>query len=232
MKNPWIEKFGIPLIDVKSINNYCLDSEIELINEFNNTQKSEYKIHTNIYPAAYGANINEAEIIILVSNPGYDKKEEKKGDYRDAERIKNNLEVLTETRKEDTFTVGYWEKKLSKLEEISSKELVNKKVSILEYFPYHSEKFKPIGKRLMNKHFPNKKYLPSQEYTFHKLEKAVKRGALIICTRSMKLWFEVFDSLGVDTDNVLETINKRNPTISPGNLTNKEKDWERIKSRF
>jgi hypothetical protein len=234
MKNPWIEKFGQALNDIEGLNNYCLDTEQELIDAFNKTQSTEYTIRKDIYPAAYSANIDSAEVIILVSNPGYDKNEAERGDYSDPERIKNNLEVLTEQKKQDDFTVGYWEQKLSKLAAVHGVAAIREKVAILQYLPYHSEKFKPIGAQLMSKYFPNENYLPSQNYSFYKLKKAVERGALLISTRSDKLWLEVLSNLGFQDDdyNLISTINKRNPTISVGNLMRKENDWDIINSKL
>jgi hypothetical protein len=75
----------------------------------------------------------------------------------------------------------------------------------VEYFPYHSRRFK---KPVQN--------LPSQQYGFHLVHRAIDRGAIIILMRSKRLWLEAVSQLH-GYSRLFELRNPQNPAISPRN---------------
>ena len=87
---------------------------------------------------------------------------------------------------------------------VSSKEKVAQNISIIQFFPYHTKKYKNIPKRLL------KGYLESQDYNFELVKQAIERKAIIIILRSKKLWFEAIPDLDNErtrfTNSALNTI--------------------------
>ena len=79
------------------------------------------------------------------------------------------------------------------------------KICCIEYFPYHSRNYKPLGKTL-----------ESQLYSFHLVRRAVKRGALVLFMRAKKIWLEAVPELA-SHDRVFELKNKQNVSVTPGN---------------
>jgi hypothetical protein len=83
----------------------------------------------------------------------------------------------------------------------------------VEWFPYHSKRFQSIGTTL-----------PSQEFTFETVDEAVRRGGIVIVTRSTALWRASVPALDLPT--VITLKNPQNPVISPGNMG--KDDFERV----
>jgi hypothetical protein len=80
----------------------------------------------------------------------------------------------------------------------------------VEYFPYHSEKYKPI-----------KKILPSQEYSFSLVREAMNNKKIIIIMRSEKLWHEAIPELkNYSYKYLLHSF--LNVVVSPNNLGKSE----------
>ena len=60
----------------------------------------------------------------------------------------------------------YWNKKLKPLTLITSKEKVARNICKIQFFPYHSKKFKAISKKIHAKEGIDN-YLKSQKYNFY-----------------------------------------------------------------
>jgi len=75
----------------------------------------------------------------------------------------------------------------------------------VELFPYHSKKYKPLGKTL-----------ESQEYSFHLVRRALGRGALVIYMRAKKGWLEAVPELR-GHERAFGLKNPQNVAVSPGN---------------
>jgi hypothetical protein len=245
MDNPWLQCFP----EVKKYDRYSLQEERKILDEFNflekvrkekltqkgipQTEIRDYEIRDNIYPFAFSCNIKTAKIIILATNPGYDKKEDANGDYKyDTPRGKNLIEKAIRTLRheypiENHQFDGYWEDRWSKVViEIGDEGMlkVNRDVALVQMFPYHSTKFKEIPKKLLKKD-----WLPSQEYTFSILRERVlsSNQPLIICTRSEKLWKKAVPEFN-NYPNFIATNNPLSTYITPNNLTYCEGAWGKI----
>ena len=180
---------------IKENNNY------ELYNGLDEINKDDKKLFTNLYPEPYIGDVINAKVIFLALNPGvklinapiYKCQEELWYDtYPEVRNILNhNL-----NRESDNFPQFYfddnflinspgheWINKranglLKELSEngIEKKDLIYKIASV-QYFPYHSVKFKN-----------SEKYLPSQISTFKLLETIIKSKKLIVCLRAFNKW--------------------------------------------
>ena len=110
----------------------------------------------------------------------------------------------------------YWVKKLKPLTSISTNEKVAKNICTIQFFPYHTQKYKSIHKILFKeKDFDN--YLPSQKYNFQLVKDAISRNAIIIIARSKKIWFEAIPELE-NYENLHFTNSYLNTIMSENNL--------------
>ena len=220
MKNPWE---NLPKLN----NFYVLEEDAPFINQFNESlsqnTKELFKIHTEIMPAPFMGDILNSKIVILTLNPGFDKTENKNGFYQE---YKENWEkqivhqfpdpkypLFCFEKKYVTFS-NYWQIKLNPLIQVSSVEKVAKNISIIQFFPYHSEKFRNIPKKI------SKDYLISQQYNFHLVRKAIERDAIIVIQRGERLWKEAIPELEKldNKKNIYKTNSYLNPIMSENNL--------------
>lgn len=180
----------------------------------------ENEYHYDLLPEPFQGNTS-AEIVILGLNPGYSHKD--KDFHLSNNKFKESLiKCITEQDQEYPFyslnpnykkseAWIYWSsRKKGKLKNLlskfNSKFLANNLLSI-EYYPYKSIQFKK-----------NKYILPSQEYSFYLVKKAIDRNALILILRSVRYWLEAVPEL--NNHNYLELKNQRNMIISEGNVVN------------
>ncbi len=235
MTNPWLE------LNFSTNSDYFIHpAESKIIDAFNESLKNEhsesYKIHTEIFPAAFMGNVFDSKVVLLTLNPGFDENEEKKdfyGKYRDwflkelihSNRFECPLYCLDEEYAKHS---DYWKKRLNALVKHfgnEGKEIVGKRVSKIQFFPYVSKKFKSVPHKLIEKELgAGKKYLPTQEYNFYLVREAIKREAVIIITRSKDLWLDAVKEL-VGYEHLLYTKNARQPYITENNMKG---DYDKI----
>lgn len=222
MENPWQEFMHKSCSD-----QFILKRELNVIKEFNEKVKDNFKIHTNIMPAPFMGDVRNAEVMILALNPGYDVEEEKRGfytKYQDYWRseIQHNFDKETPLFcLDDTYCEysHYWSKVLNPIvTELGSngKDIVAKNVCKVQFFPYQSKKFKPIHKSILKKNGMNH-FLPSQEYTFELVKNAIRRNAIIIIPRAIKKWESAIVELK-EYENKYRTNSYGNIILSRNNL--------------
>jgi hypothetical protein len=221
IKNPWIE-FKKNIKDHSQVISYILKEEQEIIAQFNSSVQAEHKIHTDIMPCPYMGNVNTAPIVLLLLNPGYDTKEKVNGFYTKyndillEELVHNNsglalpLFSLEENYKKDS---PYWYNKLKPIHDKVGIKVVAHNLCKIQFFPYITQKYKGIPKKLIGKYLSGHTELNSQRYNFELVKNAIKRNAIIIITRGKKLWLESVPELET-YPNVFYTVNARNPSIS------------------
>lgn len=222
MINPWIE-FCKSLDDT----NLILSEEKDVIQQFNEYTSEEFKIHTEIMPAPFMGNVHNASIVILMLNPGYDPKEEKRGFYSEYKHFwKNEIQHISSIPHLPLFCLDeryceyspYWNDKLKPIISTVGKDKVAKNICKIQFFPYHSKKYKSIPKRILkNGKFEN--YLPSQEYNFQLVRKAIDRNAIIVIPRAIKVWEEAIPELK-NYENKYSTNSYGNIILSEKNLEN------------
>lgn len=220
MKNPWIE-FCKSLDDT----NLILREEKDVIEQFNAKASEEFKIHTEIMPAPFMGDVRNAPIVILMLNPGYDPKEEERGFYSEYKHFwQNEIQHIPSITDLPLFCLDeqyckfspYWNDKLKPIISVAGKDKVAKHICKIQFFPYHSKKYKNIPKKILkNGNFD--KYLPSQEYNFQLVRKAISRNAIIIIPRAVKIWEEAIEELK-DYKNKYSTNSYGNIILSEKNL--------------
>lgn len=234
MNNPWIE-----FVKELDNNNLVLKEEHKVISEFNSVTKEDYQIHTEIMPAPFMGDVHNAPILLLMLNPGYNKDEEERKFYITYGHFwKNEIQHIQSIPNFPLFCLDntysqysdYWKNKLKPIISISDIETVAKNICQIQFFPYHSEKYKSISKKILEKNGFDK-YLISQEYNFHLVRQCIKRNAFIILTRSKKEWFEAIPELK-NYKNLFFTRNPRNPSISLKNCPEGYPKLQKYLSQF
>ena len=149
--------------------------DLSVIGPYNLRARTEYKLHVELGPCPYEGDVARAPIVLLLANPGFDKK--------------------TSTLEDHTFESEgwplaglhpgapdglrqWWAKRLRELIEEFTVQRVSQSVAALQFTSWASEKFDSDLR------------LPSQQNMLKLAEDAVSREALIIVMRARKLWHQ------------------------------------------
>ena len=195
---------------------FLIEEKRNKIFEINFKLNYHHWLRLELYPEPYLGNPN-APIVLLNLNPGFS--------YEDLDWMENftyrklNKKNLIHMNKDYPFYLlnpklsshpGYkwWSKKLKHLINKFGRKKVAQKIFVLEYIPYHSQKY---SNKL------DKIDFISHRYNKILLKNATKRGALIILMRSFKKWENRYPFLKTYT-NKCYLKNVQNPTITEGNL--------------
>jgi len=223
-ENPWKEMKESP----DANGEYILEKDRKYINEHKLRDKLDLKLH--LYPEPFIGN-PKAPIYLLNLNPGYSE-----GDEDDMPMLKNYIfknyrhecpfyyliDELKETNGAKWWRFGKSKPKLApRLGKLIAEfggdvEKVARSVFCIEYFPYHSKKFsvKEI------------KDLPSQTYSKHLIEKAIreKEDTIFIIMRKKEELFDLIPELeGAESaGRVFRCFSSQNPCITEENIAKKE----------
>lgn len=171
---------------------FILDQDKYIIKELNYLYGGTLKkIQTQMLPEPFIGDIN-AQILILTKNPGFD--EENDLVWHTDERLQRLAMANLHQEKSDYpfyFLNPEIEKspgakwhygKLKELIKGTSLENVANNVCSIPSFPYHTEQFSGIPKKVSDE------ILPSQRYTRYLIREAIKRQAVIIMASGKKEW--------------------------------------------
>lgn len=176
IRNPWC--------DLPCNPPYLLPSDHHTIEVFNKTANENHRVHTHLLPEPFFGPL-AAPVVVLLLNPGAGGE----GDYlHEQTTFKEGLIAALTSDNSPHFHLregaqgpghDWWCRvagSLIKHEQIGQKGLANN-LLVLEYFPYHSISFNHTHLRL-----------PSQEFTFDQVRRAIKRNAAIIIGRGFPIW--------------------------------------------
>ncbi len=225
MRNPWQD------IDFNNTPPYVLESEKRAIHQYNETKekRSDYYIHLDLIPEPYIGNLESCKILLLCLNPSYDIKDHdyhSKDNYFRTISINNLLHkpsdypfYLLDPKVKESPGSKWWRRILSNPLEDKNDERGDLRIAhslaVVEFFPYHSLKYKGIGK-----------IIETQKYSFKLIRKCMKRKISIVLMRSFEIWFDSIPELK-EYENLLYCRSDQNPTISPGNLSQYRTNEER-----
>lgn len=206
-KNPWI--------NLPKTRPYILAEDLRALRE-NLIKPHQLGLHLGILPVPYLGHPNKAKVVLLCLNPGYRRKLDRKA-YKDKYCFKEDLKSFTFSNRipfrfldpKLEYSGGYkwWTRLFKRLIRKFGMGALSKKLMCLQYLPYHSKTFKKPPC-----------ILPSQNYTFFLLRKAIKRKKVIVIMRSKKLWFEAVPEL--KSYPFIELKNYRMPYLTARNTKN------------
>lgn len=200
--NPWVELPTKP--------EYILPQDLEQIQFHLNF--SNLRLET--LPGQFAGGLDSAEVILLALNPGFNERDNSL-EPEIMELICSNHSdpygssfYYLDTNLERTPVYAWWARILNPLLLAGiNKASLRKKLMLIEYFPYHSETWKPLP------------VVPSQPFAFGLVEEAMIRQKTIVIMRSGSLWYKSIPSLE-SYPNKIVIKNPRQPYISVGNLGN------------
>jgi len=192
---------------------YWLPCDSEYLRTFNAIHLSErYRIQDRVLPEPFIGSTT-APVVLLNLNPGFVCRD--LNDHAGPELqslIRNNYRQAQSGfpfySLDPRFENGgrqYWEKKLRWVVEACGPEQVARNVLCIEYFPYHSLRFRHESLEL-----------PSQEFGFKLACSAIERKAVIVVMRAERLWRQKIPELG-NYPRAFTLNSPQNPTVSPRN---------------
>ena len=206
MNNPWKNL-------VKTNGEYIADCDKEFIPCFKKKLQGDYALKLNVTPGPFTGDLKNAKVYLLNLNPGYENNDIKFTKLYGKDLIKNLSQKFDKYPFFDlnplykgTGGYSYWNNKLSHFIEDVGLETTAKKVSVIEYFPYHSYKYKKVNC-----------ILPSQEYSFSVIRKAMADKKIIILMRSVRIWYEAIPELEKYKNKYILN-SPQNVKVSPKNL--------------
>lgn len=160
-----------------------LKSDDQYVDAFNKHAKPGSRINTSLVPEPFFGNLS-APVVLLLLNPGLggdDARWHAKPLYRtrlaNAVRRGKSSEHFHLLAEPEAPGTRWWRRACKELiDEVGLQTLATRLLAV-EYFPYHSRTFAHSHVRL-----------PSQRHAFAIVERAVQRGAEIVCMRGERLW--------------------------------------------
>jgi hypothetical protein len=185
--------------------------EDKWIHDFNGAQRSnDTKFMLESLPEPFIGNPNSATVVLLGKNPGHseqDPREHRDRAFREAIllNLRHELHVHPFYPLNPDFShtgAGiWWRKHLRELCDECKLVDITTRLMVVEWFPYHSAKFKSHRFRWQ-----------SREYTEALVRYLLGKGAMVVLLRAKTEWTSINCHLG---ENAL--INPQNPCISHGN---------------
>jgi hypothetical protein len=186
MKNPW-ESLSL------TADCFVLRADRKRVLEFNAVAAPRYCLHLELLPEPYVGSL-DAEVVLLNLNPGYspkDKQFHKPHSYRGA-WYKNLLHkdmrypfYALDPRFRDAPIARWWRGALEALLEEFDPALIARHLLCVEFAPYHSKKYKSLGKPRLR----------SQRYNFQLVRECIKHGSVVIVMRHANSWLEAVPKL-------------------------------------
>jgi hypothetical protein len=184
LPNPWLTLPDCPP--------YIAREDLPFTQRYNAEVDDRYRLRVDALPEPYLGN-PDAPVVLLNHNPGFTEGEDAlhhlDGYFRAVglanlrhEPLPLPFYFLDPTKRSPGH--DWWQKRLGSLIELYGPRVVANNVFCVEYFPYHSKRF---GARAPS--------VPSQEYSFELVRRAVERAATIIVMRSEDLWLRAVPAL-------------------------------------
>lgn len=193
---------------------YVFPPDLPAVTSFNQLVGDDHQIHTELLPQPYLGDPT-APIVLLNLNPGFSENGHQLFDnpLGWALSLQNLLHepmsypfYLLDPGIASYEGAKWWRTRLGALIRVAGDETVAKRICCVEYFPYPSRRHRPLAR-----------ILDSQLYSFHLVEQAIARGALIVAMRSVKAWCEQVPHLRTYS-RLHVCTNPRRPYITSGNL--------------
>jgi hypothetical protein len=202
--NPWLS--------LPAAAPYVLPEDRALVERYNRGAPESYRIQLGVLPEPFLGR-PDAPVVLLALNPGYsDGDPAVHASPRFAAHARANLAHAARhypfyllDPANDGPGRQWWRRRLKTLLEEFPEERVASALLCVEYFPYHSRRFRAAGLAL-----------PSQRYGFGLVRRALARGAVVVCMRARTLWTAAVPELGAP-GRLLVLRTPQNVAVSPRN---------------
>lgn len=184
MQNPW-STIATEWVNQKSRDGYILESDRLQVVKFNEHAKEQKRFILDLLPEPYLGK-PDAPIFLLNKNPGFG--EEDYAFYKMSGVVQSWQNNILHQPQEYPFYLlnpdyakinggKWWSAILKPLVALANAKTVASQVCCIEFFPYHSRSFdKRVG------------IVPSQEYNFQLVRRAIAQNAIIVIMRGRHDW--------------------------------------------
>lgn len=205
-QNPWASLSQTPP--------YIAPADLRILDD---DHQRRYGLRCNVLPHAWLGDPRSARAILLQLNPGFSENdvrdEARMPEYRKTVRSSLQLEKGTsfwplDPELTSTGAAHWWRARLTPLAKRlgpSGWQLIQERLAVVEYFPYHSPTYRRPPR------------LPSQEFGFNLVRQGLECGALFLVMRQWESWRAAVPDL-IDHPRVLLNRNPRQGAISEANL--------------
>ena len=209
-QNPWRGPHSNPFV---------LDADVERIQAYNKTVDEKFQLRIDVPPEPIHGNPFEANIILLMLNPGFhddDVLYAADADYCKQLECETSIVqgpgdypfVPLDPCWSETPSGSWWRKVLSRFITLAGDRKVSERFSVLEWYPYHSRSFRYKSHLLRL----------SEATAFNQAVAAAcvdDPSKTVICMRGHDLW-----TLGCQFDayDLPRPVNPRCASLTPGNL--------------
>lgn len=205
MENPWR--------DLPAQAPYVLPEDAEILVAFNGTARQDSQFDLSLFPEPFFGD-PAAPVVVLNLNPGWselDAAVHAEPAFADQTRrsLAHQLKPYPFLHMQPTCETpggAWWRSRTRALCEHVGFEAVARGIACVEYMPYHSRSFSA-----------NSPSVPSQQYGFHLVSTAMRRGAEIVLMRARRLWTEAVPELA-RYPRLHVAVNPRAPYLSRKNL--------------
>lgn len=210
--NPWLRLPASPP--------YVLPEDEQAVREFNASASEDHQLQIARFLPEPIIGDPAAPVLLLSNNPGFSKHSAFREQPEFMTRIRDCISLKVTECPFYYLAPGvqsrWWRQKLKCLLQKFGDDVVARFVCNVVFFPYVSKKFAH-----------GKCKLPSQEFSFRLVRKAMERGAVIVLMRKgrLKQWQMELPGLG-DYHNLILLRNPQMPAVSPKNCD--DGDYERI----
>jgi hypothetical protein len=170
---------------------FVLPEDEAEVRRFNTRVTADKMLHLEILPEPFLGDPS-APVVLLNLNPGWNAQHDPINHARSDFIRANNANLRHEPSEYPFYLLDphllpyrtlWWERRLASLISETSLRAVAQNVLCVEYFPYHSKRFK------------GGKTLPSQLYSFALVSAAIERKAVILLMRAKRRWLEAVPKL-------------------------------------
>ncbi|MCP9842013.1 hypothetical protein KBY93_15510 [Synechococcus sp. J7-Johnson] len=205
MQNPWS---ALP-----TATPYVLASDASLLQSFNARAASKHQFDMLLFPEPFFGSLS-ATVVVLNLNPGWspdDASVHAQTEFAAMSRssLAHELKPYPFLHLQPTGSTpggAWWFQRVRELVGEVGFESVARGLACIQFTPYHSREYSSASPRL-----------PSQEYSFYLVRRAMARGAEIVVMRSVNLWLSAVPELA-SYARLHRGTKPRAPFISPGNL--------------
>jgi hypothetical protein len=174
--NPW------PAVPSRSP--YVLECDWDAINEYNAKASQAFEVRLDVLPEPF-VGIETAPVVLLNLNPGFDNKDPEIHARSEFQALLRNNYAQGPSAfpfyfLDSTFESPgrkWWERILRRLLEKFEPKKLARALLCVEYFPYHSIRFRH-----------GSLHLSSQEYGFGLVRSAIARGSVVVIMRGERYW--------------------------------------------
>ena len=204
ISNPWL--------DLPEEAPFAFAPDLDAVDKFNGSANSDTMIRLELLPEPFLGDPS-APVVLLALNPGFSPDDITH--HRQPDFINLARQNLRHEKNQYPFYLLnpdltapgqiWWKRKLSHLIAEKGQDVIAQRIFCIEYFPYHSRRYAH-----------SKLILPSQNYSFSLVRRAIERNAIIVILRSEKLWQTAVPEL-VNYGHLYRLRSAQNVMITPNN---------------